>query len=1054
MRGETRRLFNNLWPVACSLCPFILAIPAIQPLLRNQLTAGYDNVLHLWRAIETDALLSAGILYSRWQPHMAFGFGYPLLLFQSPLSPLLASLLHRLGLEWLAAVNGVFVIGAAFSGWTMWLLMRDLWGEEAGIVAAAVILTIPFHAYVNFRRASMSEALAWAFPGLILWGLLRWQKHGQRRGLLAAAGGQAAMLLTHDVSSYLFLPFAVALVAAMALAHRSFHVLGRGLLALALGIGLTAFFWLPSAVERSQVQFDQALRYWQRQSFVPLDYLLEPPRAVDSSLINPWLPKGIGLLPALAALPALGACLKAETRERGFWLAAALVSTAGCLWLASPSSQFAWRLIPWLQYLQFPWRFLTPAAFGVAILAGAGIGWLHRRIRLAAPVVVGVLILGALGWLYPFHSYLPTPATLHDMLIYEAVNGYLGGTMLNELLPVWVDELPDWHTLEKDLKAGREPTRLRPETLPEGATVLEADYGPLKANIVLETPVPFRARYMAFYYPGWRVWVDGEPVPVTPTEPDGLIAFDVPAGRHAIRVRFGETPTRLIADVLSLISLTALLALIIRPPRILSRITQHVSRTRPPNWLLLLTALLVLIAKLAVIDRFDTPLRHANLVDGRLRRVDIPTEITFGDEFVLLGYDTLPEDVSSDRRFDVQTYWRALKPGGSDYGVTVNVVDTQSEDGGYRWNSTDIRPPRWHYAPSPVGQWPPDQYAIVALSIPLLPGTPPGTYTVKVVAFDRATLAPLTAHDADGLALGPALPLGQIAVTAPRRPADPDELDIRHRLDTSLGPLTLLGADFDRDEAAPGDPILVTTFWYAEVQPLENENLTVHLTLLAADGSPAAEYDFPPTIAWHPTSAWQPGDVWRGQHILHFPASLESGDYSWQLSLEPIHQSTALPSTIHITAPPRTFTPPPFQHPVGVTLGDVATLVGFDLTPPLVGEGTEEGGFNPGEPLAVTLVWRAEAETRTSYRVFLHLIGPDGALVVQSDGIPANWTRPTTGWLPGEYVTDEHVLTLPAKAQAGDYTLSAGLYVPDGERLTAPDGSGRILLTTITVEGQ
>jgi hypothetical protein len=40
---------------------------------------------------------------------------------------------------------------------------------------------------------------------------------------------------------------------------------------------------------------------------------------------------------------------------------------------------------------------------------------------------------------------------------------------------------------------------------------------------------------------------------------------------------------------------------------------------------------------------------------------------------------------------------------------------------------------------------------------------------------------------------------------------------------------------------------------------------------------------------------------------------------------------------------------------------------------------------------SVHLIWRAEAETAVSYRVFLHLIGPDGQLVAQSDGEPANW---------------------------------------------------------------
>ncbi|MDY6878411.1 MAG: hypothetical protein SWK90_19710, partial [Chloroflexota bacterium] len=886
---------SSIQSAICLISLVLLSIPALQPLLTNDFTCGYDNILHLWRAIETDALLEHGLIHSRWQPHMALGFGYPTLLFNPPISPLVAALLHRLGLAWPAAVNGTFVTGALLSAWTTWLLVREWWGDLAGVVAGVIFVTLPFHAYVNFHRASMSEALAWAFPALILWGLIRWQKYGQRRGLLAAAAGEAALLLTHDASAYLFLPLSLAAVTALALAQpnsprrkgdspdedsspttlpvvnpkrpirwplpgeRNYHSchlrnsprdlesgwgrLGRTILALALGVGLAAFFWLPSVLERPFVQFDRVLDYPYAASFVALDYMLEPPRAADPTWINPWLPKGIGLLPAALALLSIFTWIRAE-REQRFWLAAVGSVTLGYIWLTLPYARPIWRLLPVLHYLHFPWRFLTPAAVGIAILGGAGAHYVisgqGKDLRGLQPkprksgyallaIIISALILGSLGWLYPPHCPLSHPATLPGMLTYERTTSELGGTYFSELLPVWVHTLPSGPAPDDDLNAGREPQRLRPETLPEGARILHADYGPVEATIELDTPVPFRAHYLAFYYPGWRATVDGNPVPIAPTEPDGLISFDIPAGRHTVRVRFGETPLRLLADTISLLSLLILLALILRP----SRITQLKSRipntkylipnpeSRIPNshWLLLLTSILLLTAKLALIDRLDTPLRRANLVDGQLRDVDVPTEITFGDEFFLLGYDTLQQDsIPSDGQLEIRTYWQALQSGGPDYGITVNVVDTE----GHRWNGPDTLPPRWHRPPPPVGGWPPDQYAVVALSVPLLSGTPPGTYTVQLVAFDRDTLAPLTAHDADGRALGPALPLGQIAVTTPRRPADPETLDIRHRLDAPLGPLTLLGADFDRDQAAPGDPVLLTTFWHADQQPAQD----------------------------------------------------------------------------------------------------------------------------------------------------------------------------------------------------------------------------------------
>jgi len=87
----------------------------------------------------------------------------------------------------------------------------------------------------------------------------------------------------------------------------------------------------------------------------------------------------------------------------------------------------------------------------------------------------------------------------------------------------------------------------------------------------------------------------------------------------------------------------------------------------------------------------------------------------------------------------------------------------------------------------------------------------------------------------------------------------------------------------------------------------------------------------------------------------------------------------------------------------------------------------------------------------TSYLVFLHLLEPGGTLVAQSDGEPAHWTRPTTGWLPGEVVPDERVIAIPSEAPSGEYILQAGLYTLEGGQLRTPDGSDAVRLATITL---
>ncbi len=68
------------------------------------------------------------------------------------------------------------------------------------------------------------------------------------------------------------------------------------------------------------------------------------------------------------------------------------------------------------------------------------------------------------------------------------------------------------------------------------------------------------------------------------------------------------------------------------------------------------------------------------------------------------------------------------------------------------------------------------------------------------------------------------------------------------------------------------------------------------------------------------------------------------------------------------------------------------------------------------------------AETPVSYRVFVHVLDENGNLIAQSDAIPDNWTRPTTGWVTGEYIRDRHIIPLPADVKSGEYTLLVGFY--------------------------
>jgi hypothetical protein len=73
--------------------------------------------------------------------------------------------------------------------------------------------------------------------------------------------------------------------------------------------------------------------------------------------------------------------------------------------------------------------------------------------------------------------------------------------------------------------------------------------------------------------------------------------------------------------------------------------------------------------------------------------------------------------------------------------------------------------------------------------------------------------------------------------------------------------------------------------------------------------------------------------------------------------------------------------------------------------------------------------------------VFVQLLGKNGQVIAQSDAIPAQGSRPTTGWRAGEYLVDPHQVAFHADAIAGAARLIVGMYdATTGERVMLPQG--------------
>lgn len=181
--------------------------------------------------------------------------------------------------------------------------------------------------------------------------------------------------------------------------------------------------------------------------------------------------------------------------------------------------------------------------------------------------------------------------------------------------------------------------------------------------------------------------------------------------------------------------------------------------------------------------------------------------------------------------------------------------------------------------------------------------------------------------------------------------------------------------------------------------------------------------------------------LWRSAGRRSVPSR---GEYYRRLpaTVRPVLAVTLLVTALHIL----------FLAPTGLlryhSQGDVAVPADQDVYADFGGQIALIGyeapdAAQPGDAVEVTLYWKAQRELDVNFQVFVHLLGPDGAIIAQSDKLNPG-AFPTRRWPLDQYVRDRHIISLPPDAPPGEHPLSVGLWVQtEGWRLPLVDENER-----------
>jgi hypothetical protein len=377
----------------------------------------------------------------------------------------------------------------------------------------------------------------------------------------------------------------------------------------------------------------------------------------------------------------------------------------------------------------------------------------------------------------------------------------------------------------------------------------------------------------------------------------------------------------------------------------------------------------------------------------------VPVAAAFGGEIELLAFD-LQDDLAGRGITHVTLYWRANAGPGEDLRVQFRLVD---EQGSAVWLSDPGRPVGGFYPSNawPVGAVVPDYHPVAAP--PWLPG---GEYRLEVGLFPPFSDVGL---EVDGAATS-WLALSWLAVDPSPGALSPLPHQSRYSF---VGGGWLTGFDVPGQVPASA-PFVVDLAWRGIEVDRE-----VRLSWVRA-GEEGGGSAFP-----------IPARVLRTRHVVTAPPGADEYLLSAGLVGETVRCDWLAPPTR--ACPLAVVEVVPAQE----GLADFADLM--LLLEARVGRDSAR----PGEVIPVTLRWRSLRVMDEDYTVFVQLVGPDGQLHGQVDTWPVQGSRPTSGWMPGEELSDAYEVRLDGDAPPGDYQVVVGWYLlATMQRLSTLDASG------------
>ena len=487
----------------------------------------------------------------RWVPDMGYGNGFPLFNYYPPLPYYIGAVLS-FAVGYLTAAKLLFLIPLIVGTVGFSLLAKQIFKDEnTSLLATVLYLFAPYRALDTYVRGAVAESLAMALAPLMFYFALRLIRAPSKTVFLGLVLSISSLMLSHNIMTLFFLPLLIGWIILWVILEKQYKKIKLVGLSLLIGVGLSVFFTLPAFIEKDLVTTETLTRFDLnfRVHFTTFPQLfLNPTWGYGASTYGPddTMSFQVGWPHWWLVVVSILTVIYGVWRRRiggEIWVYIFLATSfLGSVMMTHNKSAFVWEAIPILQFVQFPWRFLS-----ITILTSSLLGAIFLRYftgKLQSAILIGVIFMTFLlnGPFFKPETYYPN-ITERDKL---------SGKMWEEQQKAGVlDYLPKTATQPLEVAPNMPVINGQGEV---SGFINKTNRWLLSINVttptVVEVPV--------FDFPNWRVYINNQLIPHNHDNHLGRISFILKPGSYQVIGRFEDSPVRKYANLVSLVSLTTL----------------------------------------------------------------------------------------------------------------------------------------------------------------------------------------------------------------------------------------------------------------------------------------------------------------------------------------------------------------------------------------------------------------------------------------------------------------------------------------------------------------